>query len=213
MLRAARAKPSCTVAPSITSALVRPSEAKRSTSCLVLASASSARSHTTISPLAAFADRACLSASARTFLGSSWAWLTASRGRTPGHHRGTAERGRSRGGPSPCPSACTSSCRCGRCPHGPWSRASRRAAWRAGSGPCGRSDPAAARGRRWLVGQLDRAGRRRRQGRSCRVSSAQASGCWSGRGFGRSRRRGAGAELAGHRQILGGRSSSPRRGP
>src|SRR5579883_880421 len=75
MLRAARAKFASSAAPSIISALVRPSLANCCCSALVLASCAAAASRTTIPPSLALADSACLSASARTFLGRSMAWL------------------------------------------------------------------------------------------------------------------------------------------
>src|SRR6201996_3580229 len=71
MLRAAIAKPLCSSAPSTISALVKPRPEKCPTRALVLAASSWALSITIRPPSLAFADRACLSASARTFLGRS----------------------------------------------------------------------------------------------------------------------------------------------
>src|SRR5262245_7516096 len=75
MLRAASAKFASTSAPSMMSALVRPSLAKFFCKALVLPSFTVALSSTTIPPSLALADSACLSASARTFFGRSMAWL------------------------------------------------------------------------------------------------------------------------------------------
>jgi len=75
MLRAARANPGSISAPSMIRALVSSSLPKRSLRPLVLPSEASAFSSTTISPALALADRACRSASARTFFGNSIAWL------------------------------------------------------------------------------------------------------------------------------------------
>src|SRR5215471_1513224 len=69
MLRAAAAKPLCSSAPSMISALVRPRPEKWPIRALVLAASSLAASMTTRSPSLAFAESACLSASARTFFG------------------------------------------------------------------------------------------------------------------------------------------------
>src|SRR6266576_4304911 len=75
MLRAARAKLASTWAPSMISALVSPSLAKFLRSIPVLPSFTVALSSTMMPPSRAFADKACLRASARTFLGRSIAWL------------------------------------------------------------------------------------------------------------------------------------------
>src|SRR6476620_42036 len=75
MLRAARAKFASTWAPSMINALVSPSLAKFSRSIPVLPSFTVALSSTMMPPSLALADKACLSASARTFLGRSIAWL------------------------------------------------------------------------------------------------------------------------------------------
>src|SRR5258707_759151 len=69
MLRAARAKPASTSAPSMISALEKPSLAKFAASALVLASVTLALSSTMMPPSWALAESACLSASARTFFG------------------------------------------------------------------------------------------------------------------------------------------------
>src|SRR5580693_1904361 len=71
MLRAATAKPLCSSAPSMISALVKPRPEKCPANALVLAASSFAASSTTISPSLALAESACLSASARTFFGRS----------------------------------------------------------------------------------------------------------------------------------------------
>src|SRR6201999_2779895 len=71
MLRAAVAKPVCSSAPSMISALVRPRPEKCPTSALVLASLIWALSITIRPPSLALADSACLRASVRTFLGRS----------------------------------------------------------------------------------------------------------------------------------------------
>src|SRR5262249_47967517 len=73
MLRAARRKFASTSAPSIISALVRPSFAKLCCSATVLPSASEALSSTTMPPSLALAESACLSASTRTRFGRSMA--------------------------------------------------------------------------------------------------------------------------------------------
>src|SRR5262245_16217274 len=75
MLRAASAKLASTSAPSMMSALVRPSLAKFFCKALVLPSFTVALSSTTMPPSLALADSACLRASARTFFGRSMAWL------------------------------------------------------------------------------------------------------------------------------------------
>src|SRR5215510_14976791 len=75
MLRAARRKFASTSAPSIISALVRPSFAKLCCSAPVLPSASEALSSTMMPPSLALAESACLSASTRTRFGRSMAWL------------------------------------------------------------------------------------------------------------------------------------------
>src|SRR5690242_16324039 len=91
MLRAAAAKPLCTSAPSMISALVRPRPEKWPISALVLAASSLAASMTTRSPSLAFAESACLRASARTFLGRSVAWerTTGPKARPPPRNCGT----------------------------------------------------------------------------------------------------------------------------
>src|SRR5262245_8315007 len=75
MLRAASAKFASTSAPSMMSALVRPSLAKFFCKALVLRSFTVALSSTTMPPSLALAESACLRASARTFFGRSMAWL------------------------------------------------------------------------------------------------------------------------------------------
>src|SRR5262249_56708467 len=75
ILRAARTKFASSSAPSMMSALVSPSLAKFFCSALVLPSFTVAFSSTMMPPSLALADNACLSASARTFLGRSIAWL------------------------------------------------------------------------------------------------------------------------------------------
>src|SRR5215831_2091188 len=75
MLRAAIAKFASTSAPSMISALVRPSLAKFFCKALVLRSFTVALSSTMMPPSLALADSACLRASARTFFGRSMAWL------------------------------------------------------------------------------------------------------------------------------------------
>src|SRR5262245_48726541 len=75
MLRAAIAKFASTSAPSMMSALVRPSLAKFFCKALVLRSFTVALSSTMMPPSLALADSACLRASARTFFGRSMAWL------------------------------------------------------------------------------------------------------------------------------------------
>src|SRR6201986_5368041 len=91
MLRAAAAKPLCTSAPSMISALVRPRPEKCPIRALVLAASSLAVSMTTRSPSLAFADSACLRASARTFLGRSVACerTTGPKARPPPRNCGT----------------------------------------------------------------------------------------------------------------------------
>src|SRR6201995_2931491 len=79
MVRPAAAKPLCTSAPSMISALVSPRPGKWPIRALVLAASSWAASMTTRSPSLALADSACLRAIARTFFGRSVAWE-----RTPG---------------------------------------------------------------------------------------------------------------------------------
>src|ERR1700761_4520551 len=71
MLRAAAAKPLCSSAPSMISALVSPRPEKWPIRALVLAASSWAVSITTRSPSLALADSACLRAIARTFFGRS----------------------------------------------------------------------------------------------------------------------------------------------
>src|SRR6266511_334606 len=75
MLRAASAKLASICAPSMMSALVSPSLVKFFRSIAVLPSFTVALSSTMRPPSLALADSACLSASARTFFGSSIAWL------------------------------------------------------------------------------------------------------------------------------------------
>src|SRR5215831_16962123 len=75
ILRAASAKFASSSAPSMMSALVSPSLAKLFCSAPVLAFFTVAFSSTMMPPSLALADKACLSASARTFLGRSMAWL------------------------------------------------------------------------------------------------------------------------------------------
>src|SRR5262249_20388211 len=75
ILRAARAKFASSSAPSMMSALVRPSLAKLFCSAPVLPSFMAAFSSTMMPPSLALADKACLRASARTFFGRSIAWL------------------------------------------------------------------------------------------------------------------------------------------
>src|SRR5690606_29206099 len=75
MLRAARAKFWSTVAPSMIRAFAQASLPKVVRRAAVLASACATLSSTISEPAAALADRACLSARARTFLGRSIAWL------------------------------------------------------------------------------------------------------------------------------------------
>src|SRR5215471_16676646 len=74
-LRAARRKPASISAPSMISALSSPSLEKLALSALVLPPSTAALSITTMPPSLALAESACLSASARTFLGRSIAWL------------------------------------------------------------------------------------------------------------------------------------------
>src|SRR5437016_1347043 len=75
MLRAASAKFASTAVPSMMSALVSPSLVKLVCNALVLPAAMLALSSTMMPPSLALADKACLSASARTFFGRSMAWL------------------------------------------------------------------------------------------------------------------------------------------
>src|SRR5438045_1329846 len=75
MLRAASAKLASTSAPSTMSALVSPSLLKFFCNAAVLPSFTLALSSTMMPPSLALADKACLSASARTFFGRSMAWL------------------------------------------------------------------------------------------------------------------------------------------
>src|SRR5262249_48508383 len=75
MLRTARRKLASISAPSTINALAISSLPKRSLSALVLASSSAAFSRTTMPPSLALAERAGLSASARTFLGRPISWL------------------------------------------------------------------------------------------------------------------------------------------
>src|SRR5665647_2322181 len=91
MLRAALRKFSSISAPSIISALSRPSLPNCAASALVLASFSVALSMTMMPPSLAFADSACLSASARTFFGRLTAWLrtTGPNARPPPRNCGT----------------------------------------------------------------------------------------------------------------------------
>src|SRR5690242_15615418 len=74
-LRAASLSPASTSAPSTISALSRPSLAKLALSALVLPPSTAALSTTRMPPSLALADSACLSASARTFLGRPISWL------------------------------------------------------------------------------------------------------------------------------------------
>src|SRR5262245_8215566 len=78
ILRAARRKFSSISAPSMISALVRPSLPNEVSNALVLAVSTAALSSTTMPPSLALAESACRKASARTFLGSSMAWLRTS---------------------------------------------------------------------------------------------------------------------------------------
>src|SRR6202008_3736913 len=91
MLRAAAAKPLCNSAPSMISALVRPSPEKCPIRALVLAASSLAASMTTRSPSLALADSACLRAIARTFFGRPVAWerTTGPKARPPPRNCGT----------------------------------------------------------------------------------------------------------------------------
>src|SRR5262245_8750007 len=75
MLAAARARLASTSAPAISSTLVTPSLPRWPLSCAVLGSLSAAASSTISLPSAALADSAVRSASLRTFLGRSLAWL------------------------------------------------------------------------------------------------------------------------------------------
>src|SRR5215472_8498747 len=91
MLRAAEVKPLLSSAPSMISALVSPRPVKWPIRALVLAASSLAASMTTRSPSLAFAESACLSASARTFLGRSVACerTTGPKARPPPRNCGT----------------------------------------------------------------------------------------------------------------------------
>src|ERR1700761_6223157 len=91
MLRAAAAKPLCSSAPSMISALVSPRPEKWPIRALVLAASSWAVSITTRSPSLALADSACLRASARTFFGRSVACerTTGPKARPPPRNCGT----------------------------------------------------------------------------------------------------------------------------
>src|SRR6516225_145108 len=75
MLRVALRTSAATSAPSMNSALARPSFSKCPRSALVLASFTESASITNMPPSLALADSACLSASARTFFGRPMAWL------------------------------------------------------------------------------------------------------------------------------------------
>src|SRR5262245_21395330 len=75
MLRAACRKLALTSAPSMISALLRPSFSKRSRRPLVLPASIAAWSSTMMPPSLALAESAWRKASARTFLGRSMAWL------------------------------------------------------------------------------------------------------------------------------------------
>src|ERR1051325_9971182 len=74
-LRAASASPASTCVPSTISTLSRPSFARLVFSALVFPPSIAALSTTTMPPSLALADSACLSASARTFLGRPCSWL------------------------------------------------------------------------------------------------------------------------------------------
>src|SRR5665647_2603870 len=91
MLRAAWAKFASSSAPSMINALARLSLPNCVASILVLASFSDALSMTMMPPSLAFDDKACLSASARTFFGRSMAWLrtTGPKARPPPRNCGT----------------------------------------------------------------------------------------------------------------------------
>src|ERR1700761_3257911 len=91
MLRAAAAKPLCSSAPSMISALVSPRPEKWPIRALVLAASSWAVSITTRSPSLALADSACLRAIARTFFGRSVACerTTGPKARPPPRNCGT----------------------------------------------------------------------------------------------------------------------------
>src|ERR1019366_6761355 len=91
MLRAALRKFSSTSAPSIISALIRPSLSNCLARPLVLPSFNVILSMTMMPPSLALADNACLSASARTFLGNPMAWLrtTGPKERPPPRNRFT----------------------------------------------------------------------------------------------------------------------------
>src|SRR5262245_57452048 len=78
MLRAATRKLLSTSAPSMMSALSRPSATNWFLRALVLGSATEALSSTMMPPSLALAESACLSASARTFFGSPISWLRTS---------------------------------------------------------------------------------------------------------------------------------------
>src|SRR5262245_55321522 len=75
MLRAAIRKLALTSAPSMISALLRPSFSNRSRKPFVLPASMAALSMTMMPPSLALAESAWRKASARTFLGSSMAWL------------------------------------------------------------------------------------------------------------------------------------------
>src|ERR1700751_5737536 len=91
MVRAATAKPLCSSAPSMISALVRPRPEKCPIRALVLAASSWAASMTTRSPSLALAESACLRASTRTFFGRSVACerTTGPKARPPPRNCGT----------------------------------------------------------------------------------------------------------------------------
>src|SRR5665647_1203596 len=91
MLRAALRKFSSISAPSMISALIRLSLPNCAASVLVLESFSVALSMTMMPPSLALDDSACLSASARTFLGKPMAWLrtTGPKARPPPRNCGT----------------------------------------------------------------------------------------------------------------------------
>src|SRR5664280_1637936 len=91
MLRAALRKFSSTSAPSIISALIKPSLSNCLARPLVLPSFNVILSMTMMPPSLALADSACLSASARTFLGKPMAWLrtTGPKARPPPRNCGT----------------------------------------------------------------------------------------------------------------------------
>src|SRR5258707_14829238 len=91
ILRAACAKLASTAAPSMMSALVNPRLARCCCKALVLPSFTAASWRTMMPPSLALAESACLSASARTFLGRSMAWLrtTGPKERPPPRNRFT----------------------------------------------------------------------------------------------------------------------------